>query len=83
METRTKKQIELELKRFTAKNFTEPKACTNLDQVRFYIQELCLKIQELQKSGYYVPNWAYQLLSQYNARQHAMIHIDFRKSYSD
>jgi hypothetical protein len=76
-----KKSLEKDLKSFTAKNFEKPASCRNLGQIRFYIRELCLKIEEYQKRFNYVPNSAYSLLAQYNSRQNSMLHRDFNNSY--
>jgi hypothetical protein len=76
-----KKSLEKELKSFTSKNFERPSACRNLGQIRYYIRELCLKIEEYQKRFNYVPNAAYSLLAQYNSRQNTMLHRDFSNTY--
>lgn len=76
-----KKRLDMELKSFTSRNFERPSDCRNLDQIRFYIQELCLKIEEYKKRFNYVPNNAYSLLAQYNARQNSMLYKQFRNSY--
>ena len=76
-----KKRIELELKAFTSKNFEKPSECKNLDQIRFYVRELCIKIEETEERFNYVPQWAYSLLAQYNSRQNAMINPDLRSSF--
>jgi hypothetical protein len=76
-----RKRIELDLKTFTSRNFEKPSECRNLDQIRFYVRELCLKIEELESKFHYVPQWAYSLLAQYNSRQNSMISVDFRNTY--
>lgn len=76
-----RKRLEVELKQFTFRNFERPSECKNGDQIRFYIQELCSKIEEYKSRFNYVPNWAYGLLAQYNARQNDMIHVEFKKLY--
>ena len=76
-----KKHLDLELRNFTARNFVRPSDCRNLDQIRFYIRELCLKIEEYRRRFGYVPNTAYSLLSQYNSRQNSILYRDFRSSY--
>jgi len=76
-----KKKLEIDLKKFTAKNFERPSDCRNIDQIRFYVRELCIKIEEYENRFNYVPSWAYALLAQYNYAQNRMIHIDFKKSY--
>jgi hypothetical protein len=77
-----RKKIEMELKIFTSKNFEKPANCKNSEQIRFYVKELCDKIQELEHRFNYVPNWAYALLAQYNTVQNTMINVEFRSSYS-
>jgi hypothetical protein len=76
-----RKKVEMELKMFTSLNFVKPSECKNLDQIRFYVRELCLKIEELEKRFEYVPTWAYALLAQYNATQNKMLYTEFRNSY--
>lgn len=68
-----RKNIEQELKSFTSRNFERPSDCKNLDQVRFYVRELCTKIEELEARFNYAPQWAYSLLAQYNSRQNSML----------
>lgn len=74
-------QIELDLKKFTDRNFESPGKCRNPDQIRFYVRELCNKIEEYQSRFNYVPNGAYSLLAQYNQVQNELVYIDFRNSY--
>jgi hypothetical protein len=74
-------EIESHLRTFTSRNFVRPADCRNLEQIRFYVKELCLKIEELESKFSYVPHWAYSLLAQYNARQNAMLYVDFRHLY--
>ena len=76
-----KKYLEMELKSFVSKNFERPSECVNLDQVRFYVNELCLKIEDYKKRFNYAPEAAYTLLAQYNARQNAMLYKEFVSSY--
>lgn len=76
-----KRHLELELKNFTATNFVRPSDCRNLEQIRFYIRELCDKIEEYRKRFNYVPNTAYSLLSQYNSRQNSILYKDFIRNY--
>lgn len=77
-----RKQAEKEMKTFTSKNFVMPSECRNLEQIRFYVRELCLKIEEFEGKFNYVPTIAYTLLAQYNSRQNAIINVDFRSTYS-
>ena len=76
-----KKYLELEIKNFTARNFVRPSECRNLDQIRYYIHELCMKIEDCKKRFNYVPQAAYSLLSQYNSRQNSMLYRDFIQTY--
>lgn len=82
MNTGDREKLEKDLKSFTTKNFVRPAECTDLEQVRFYVRELCLKIEELERKFDYVPSSAYTLLAQYNSRQNAIITVDFRETYS-
>jgi len=81
MTTETKKKIDLDVKSFATRNFVGPAECRNLEQIRFYVRELCLMIEDLETKFDYVPNNAYTLLAQYNTRQNDMINTDFKESY--
>jgi hypothetical protein len=76
-----KKKLEMELKSFVSKNFERPADCNNLDQVRFYIRELCVRIEDYQQRFSYAPELAFLLLAQYNARQNSMLYKDYVNSY--
>lgn len=76
-----KKHLEWELRRFTSRNFVPPPECRNLDQIRFYINELCVKIQDYKRRFNYVPTSAYSLLSQYNSKQNTLLYRDFIRNY--
>ena len=76
-----KKHLEVELRTFTSRNFVRPSDCRNLEQIRFYIKELCAKIEEYKNRFNYVPNTAYSLLAQYNCKQNSLLYRDFRNSY--
>lgn len=76
-----RKKLEIELRSFTSRNFEKPSECKNLDQIRFYVHELCMKIEEYQNRFSYVPSWAYGLLAQYNAMQNSMIEKELKSNY--
>jgi hypothetical protein len=76
-----RKKIKMELKAFTARNFEKPSDCKNLDQIRFYVNELAQRIVQLERTVAYVPDWAYTLLAQYNSVQNRFIHAEFHNSY--
>jgi hypothetical protein len=77
-----KRKLEIELRNFTTRNFERPSDCRNLDQIRFYVKELCCKIDEYERRFNYVPGWAYALLAQYNMVQNSMLHTEFRNAYA-
>ena len=76
-----RKHLERDLKDFTSKNFVRPSDCRSLDQIRCYICELCVKIEEYKRRFNYVPNSAYSLLSQYNSKQNSLLYRDFISNY--
>ena len=76
-----KKHLESELKAFATRNFVRPSECRNLEQIRFYITELCERIEEYKKRFNFVPNTAYALLSQYNMKQNSMLYRDFVRNH--
>ena len=73
-----KTSIERELQVFTTRNFEDPSDCKNLEQIRFYLQELYQKMHELENRFNYVPSWAYALVERYHAKQNVLIHVPFR-----
>lgn len=77
-----KKRLELELRNFTSRNFERPADCRNLHQTRYYVKELCTKIEEYELRFNYVPAWAYSLLAQYNLVQNRMLHMEFVTTYA-
>ncbi len=76
-----RKKIESELNAFALRNFERPSDCKDLEQIRFYIRELCVKIEDLEKRFEYVPHTAYKLLAQYNQKQNSIITRDFDNLY--
>lgn len=76
-----KHRLEMELKNFTSRNFERPNNCRNLDQTRFYVRELCTKIEEYESRFNYVPDWAYALLAQYNLVQNRLVLAEFKNTY--
>ncbi|MFM9839974.1 MAG: hypothetical protein ACKVOQ_17040 [Cyclobacteriaceae bacterium] len=77
-----KKKLEMDLRNFTSRNFERPSDCRNGAQIRFYVRELCNKIEEYERRFNYVPSWAYSLLTQYTIVQNNMVHIEFVKTYA-
>jgi hypothetical protein len=77
-----KQRVEMELRSFTSRNFERPNNCRNLDQIRFYVRELCGKIEEYESKFNYVPSWTYSMLAQYNLAQNRLIEVDFKNAYS-
>jgi len=82
MSTIEKKKVEKEFLNFTARHFEKPSKCRNKDQIRFYIHELTVKIEDFNKRFNYVPSRAYSLLSAYNASQNSILYKDFVRTYS-
>lgn len=76
-----RKKIEMDLKAFTSKHLEKPSECRNPEQIRFYLKELAKKIEALEQSCNYAPDWAYAMLAQYNARQNSFLLVEFRNSY--
>ena len=75
------KRMEMEFERFTRMNFEKPAKCKSLVQIRYYIKELSVKIDELKHAFNYVPNNAYTLLNQYNSKQNTLIFSNFQEAY--
>ena len=78
-----KKQLDLDLKKFTTMNFVRPSDCRDITQIQFYVRELCLKIEEYELRFKYVPQWAYTLLSQYNLMQNKLIYVGTAPAYQE
>jgi hypothetical protein len=81
MASQDRKSVENELNAFALRNFEKPADCKDLEQIRFYVRELCVKIEELEKRFEYVPHSAYQLLAQYNQKQNSLINKNFDNLY--
>ena len=81
MSTFEMKKLDTDLRNFTSRNFESPSNCRNVDQIRFYVRELCIKIEEYESRFNFVPAWAYSLLAQYNMVQNQLIHVEFRRTY--
>ena len=79
---KNKKEIEAIFSAFANRHFEKPSKCKNMEQIRYYVQELSCKISECEKQFKYVPNSAYTLLSEYNATQNIMLFRDFKSTYS-
>ena len=75
------RKLDVELKNFTSRNFERPSDCRNLSQIRFYINELCVKIEAYEEQFHYVPSLAYTLLAQYNHAQNRILNLNFRETY--
>lgn len=76
-----KRRIDREFELFAMRNFEKPRKCKNLDQVRFYLNEVASKVQELEVQFNYVPESAYQLLAQYNTLHNTLVFKEFKNSY--
>jgi SMC interacting uncharacterized protein involved in chromosome segregation len=76
-----KKRIDREFQIFTSRNFESPKRCKNLDQIRFYVQELSSLVEDFKRRFNYVPDSAYNLLTQYNTLQNQLVFANFKNSY--
>lgn len=76
-----RQKIDLKLRQFANRHFEKPPNCKNLEQIRYYIHELCQVIEAYEKRCNYVPKWIYSLLAEYNARQNSFLCEDFTKTY--
>jgi hypothetical protein len=76
-----RKKIEMELKVFASKHLERPSECKNPDQIRFYVKALAKKIETLEQTCNYAPDWAYTMLAQYNAKQNSFLFVEFKNSY--
>lgn len=76
-----KKRLDREFEIFASRNFEKPRRCKNLEQARYYVQELSDKVSDLKKRFNYVPESAYSLLAQYNQIQNKLIYREFKNTY--
>lgn len=76
------KRIEMEWKAFIHSNFEKPAACKNLEQIRYYIREITLRMESEKQRHDFVPDWVYTTLAQYNEAQNRILLADFQKSYA-
>lgn len=77
-----KARLDLTFRNFALRNFEKPNECKDLGQLRYYVRELCLKIEEYDETFHYVPEWAYSLLTQYNQKQNILLLRDFQNTYA-
>ena len=75
-----RRKLEMDMINFITRNFESPSNCRNIDQIRFYIRELWLKIEEYESHFDFVPNSAYSFLAQYNLIQNHLIRSECRKA---
>lgn len=76
-----KRRLTREFELFASKNFEKPRNCKNLDQIRFYIDEVSQKVNEFKERFNYVPDSAYSLLAQYNSIQNSILFNEFKNTY--
>lgn len=76
-----KKRLDREFALFTSQHFEKPRKCKNLDQIRYYVQELSDKVNNLKQRFNYVPENAYSLLAQYNSVQNNLLYKEFKNTY--
>lgn len=81
MSDREKKQIDRQLRIFVSRHFDKPSNCRDLEQIQFYVKELSEKISDYKSRFNYVPEYAYTLLSDYNASQNKIIFHNFKRLY--
>jgi len=81
MSTREKKQVDKEFTNFFKRHFVNPKNCNNLEQIRFYVREIGLVIEDFKRRFNYVPSNAYTILSEFNQIQNKMIFTNFKNTY--
>jgi len=81
MSTYEKKQIDTEFKKFTSLNFENPRKCKSLGQLHFYVKELSNKIKELKSRFNYVPDKAYELLTEYNQMLNKLVFKNYQEVY--
>ena len=76
-----KQRLDREFELFFTRHFEKPRKCRDLNQVRYYVQELSGKVEEFKCKFNYVPENAYTLLAQYNALQNSFLYKEFKNSY--
>ncbi len=75
------RELDMDFRKFTEKNFEKPSKCKNIDQARFYVKELSNIIRDFKERFNYVPNNAYSLLAQYNQIQNRILFQDYKNTY--
>ena len=76
-----RKKQEMEFKAFVASNVIRPTDCRNSEQVRFQLQKLISMMERMRGNGF-IPEQAYMLVAQYNARLNRFLKVEFRHNYS-
>lgn len=81
MSTYEKKKIDTEFKKFTSLNFEKPGKCKSLGQLHYYVSELTQKIKELKQRFNYVPDRAFELLTEYNKMLNSLVFKNYQEVY--
>ncbi|MDX1627665.1 MAG: hypothetical protein R3345_03145 [Fulvivirga sp.] len=76
-----KRRIDREFQIFTSRHFEKPKKCKNADQIRFYVRELTLKMENYREEFDYIPAAAYEMLANYNLILNQMVYEEFKNTY--
>lgn len=76
-----KKRIEGEFRALARRHTTFPRNSQDLTDIQQRIKHLASTIEAFESQFNYVPAWAYELLSKYNALQNRMILKEFQNAY--
>jgi hypothetical protein len=75
------KTVEREFRKFAKTTLVSPRKCKKIEQTRYNIHELHMKINELREKFNYVPDDARLLFNEYQVIQDRMVFENYRKSY--
>ncbi len=71
------KEAELEVSTSGSSSVEIPSTVKNIDEIRFYVRDLCFKIEELENRFDYVPASAYDMLAKYTSHQNSSTEKSF------
>jgi hypothetical protein len=71
MKVKTERKVEEQILSSTSSTVASPSQVKNIDEIRFYVRDLCFKIEELENTFEYVPASSYDLLAKYNTLQNS------------
>lgn len=77
------KEAEKEFRKYARKNLLNPRKINQLEQTRYFINELHTLINDFKNRFNYVPADAHLLFNEYQSIQDRMVYENFRQTYQN